>query len=703
MNKTLLKVETMECTYPDAIMDEVNQNIIFRTMQEFSSAENLVAKRIYVINDLIEVVKCDEIPQYTSIDKPCYQVKIQEAKRKGFLKLKQVENNAPIIKAKEYVENYEPLPGPSTRCDSEYEYSMITEMRTPKPLEIVNEVERRDTLPETCFTQKNEKCFPIESLDSEDDEEVRQEFFRNLTDEDFMKKVIYVNSHGFMKYFQNGLFPTSLGKSLGFSEDAIATAKAIPGKIFLQEFDIESNVNKPFQIIPAVTIPWPDEQTIEFVYRDERNTIINTRTGATYQWPTTGHNGMIEEMRNMTAVLVPKGYTKKKGVNKDAYLEWEINFPKAERYLEARMSHAQMKCLLILLTLHKTYIDPVTKQNGLLPEHLRTFMYWQCEKDFRNWPEHRLGTKLLRVIKDLQQNLFFGVLPNYFIKEQNLFENIPKKYLNYAQKVFLDILGNPVPYFIKALSYLRYASGKFYPPVNLKELYEVLRTKSSPALLNPQLAYSIVTQRKRRIYKNPESQIKHLKYLKKKEQILRERHLQKSKQNENEDNDYQMKNDINVNDPIDNELDTIKTITILEIFIKHFIEIGKKSSNLATYDQAMFYFKQAMYLNKILEETSSMILEAHDYQQIIAKEESRIRRKTIRSVSSSEEPPPTPIRKSITFNDINQQLKSGSIRLKNLENSFNNGIQNASAQKINLGKPVRKKTVVFAESDHSQM
>lgn len=89
-------------------------------------------------------------------------------------------------------------------------------------------------------------------------------------------------------------------------------------------------------------------------------------------------------------------------------LEWEINFPKAERYLEARMSHAQMKCMLLLLTLHKTFIQPVTEQNGLLPEHIRTHMFWECERDYRNWPEHRLGTKILSVIKNLQQRLFLG-------------------------------------------------------------------------------------------------------------------------------------------------------------------------------------------------------------------------------------------------------------------------------------------------------
>lgn len=51
-----------------------------------------------------------------------------------------------------------------------------------------------------------------------------------------------------MRYFQNALFPVSLGKSLGFSEETISVATAIPGKIFCEDFDMETNVNKSFEV-----------------------------------------------------------------------------------------------------------------------------------------------------------------------------------------------------------------------------------------------------------------------------------------------------------------------------------------------------------------------------------------------------------------------------------------------------------------------
>lgn len=74
-----------------------------------------------------------------------------------------------------------------------------------------------------------------------------------------------------------------------------------------------------------------------------------------------------------------------------------------------------------------------------------------------------------------------------------------------------------------------------------------------------------------------------------------------------------------------------KIKAILMIFIKNFIDIARKSSNLATAEQALFYLKQASYLTAILEDTSQSFLdELREYRQIIAWEEARIKRKSVR-------------------------------------------------------------------------
>ncbi|KAJ8968334.1 hypothetical protein NQ314_002350 [Rhamnusium bicolor] len=391
LNRMLLKDETMECTCPDIIFEKVNKNVRYRPLHgpKKHSSEPLVTKRLYVINDTIEVVNSMDIPQYTSIDKPAYQVRIEESTRKGKLK--------------------------------------------KRPTEIYNGSDEEDSVPE-------------------------------LSEEDF--------------------------------------------------FDT---------VIPSVAIDWPAEQTFEFIMREDRPTITDRRTGYRYRWPT---DEMLKDIKSMSCVLVPKGYWVKKGNYSDANIEWEIAFPKAERYIESRMSHSQTRCFLFLLTIHKAYIDPISYQHGLLTEHIRCHMYWECETNYRDWPEHRLGTKLLKVITNLNNRLSKGVLPDYFIKQKNLFESIPKKYLQFAQKVFHDVLQSPAMYFMKALRNLRYTSGKFYPPLDFKELHRILTQTQANKIVNPSLL-TAPPNLKRKRYNDAEIQLRHLQELKHKEKILRMKFAEK--------------------------------------------------------------------------------------------------------------------------------------------------------------------------------
>lgn len=86
LNKILLKDECMECVSPDVIVDKLNKNIRFKPHHGPKKlySEGLLVKRLYIINDHIDVINSmDNIPQYTSIDKPSYQVRVEESKKKG--------------------------------------------------------------------------------------------------------------------------------------------------------------------------------------------------------------------------------------------------------------------------------------------------------------------------------------------------------------------------------------------------------------------------------------------------------------------------------------------------------------------------------------------------------------------------------------------------------------------------------------------
>lgn len=158
-------------------------------------------------------------------------------------------------------------------------------------------------------------------------------------------------------------------------------------------------------------------------------------------------------------------------------MEWEIQFPLAERYLEATLTPEQIKCYLVLLTVFKEYVEPYTKGFGVLPEHIMNLIFWEAEKNYEGWPEHRLGLKLIRLIKKFSKHLSQREFYDYFIRKKNNFKYIRREYLEYANRKFHEITQSPVILIIKALRNIRYLSGTFYPPLNYKELLNILYKK----------------------------------------------------------------------------------------------------------------------------------------------------------------------------------------------------------------------------------
>lgn len=374
----------------------------------------------------------------------------------------------------------------SGNSSDSYDYTTITEMNTPQPINTseARRLRKNHSLPHNCFTVHLVKN--LEELQeplSDDEDEVDQ---RKKKDKiDLFKPVTYINSKGFMAYFANTVFPSTLGKALGFDYESVKAGKTIPGLIFCDSYDSGSVTKR--HVIPSVVIQWPAALTFEWAIRDDRPTIIDRRTTLRYKWPT---DTMINEIRRLQCVVVPKGCVPKRGENRDSSIEWEVAFPKAERFIETKMSHAQMRCFLFIIALHKTFIEPKTACHGLLIEHIRTHMYWECEANYPNWPENRLGKKLLRVLAHLYPRLGRAYMSDYFIRDKNVFANIPGKYLRPAQALIHRVMEQPVMYFLTALRNLRYMSGKFYPSLDFKKLYNILITDGMKTV-NP-LLYSLV-------------------------------------------------------------------------------------------------------------------------------------------------------------------------------------------------------------------
>ncbi|EFA09940.2 hypothetical protein TcasGA2_TC012093 [Tribolium castaneum] len=673
LNPTLLRDETIECVIPDVIFENVHKNVKFRRMHgpNKNKIEPLVPRRYFVVNDNIEVLETKNTPQYSAIDKPGYQVVVEKSEEHfGFVKLKCAPSQARTIEPEPALDKKDPKPGPSTQTDDSeiYEYSTIASVNTPKPLDITS-CERRDTLPKTCFTQKRIRKYEETSDDSDEEEEAGRK-----VDEakELYDVVSYISSNGFMKYIQNAVFPNSLGLALGFDASEIALAKAIPGKIFCNLQDVnEDFAVLPCEIVPSVAIQWPIEFTFEFHNRAERPTMWD-KFGEEYKWPKLN---MINEIRGLSCALVPRGYIPKRGENPDSEIEWEIAFPKAQRYLDTHMSHTQIRAFLFLLTIYKSFIEPVNKQyDGLLVDHFRTHMYWECESNPRDWPEHRLGTKLAIVIRNFMQKLSVGELPDFFIKKKNMFLNVPNKHLRHAQKILHDVLESPAIYFLGALRNLKYTNPKFYPHFDFKELYRLL-TADTSLMVNPRIVRppNLIPKNRQMVKVEGDANYRReIKWKIEKEKQMRKLVMQKRREQEQREENLKMERRGSV-DSIDYELqceqqfDRLKIREILMFFIRHFIEMARKSRRLASQRQALFYLKQAYYLGKILEDFG-LQADARELLEQVTKEE-----ETSKKISVSESfefPPSTPKRNSAQFSwEMTQQVKGNNINLNNLNKS----------------------------------
>lgn len=94
------------------------------------------------------------------------------------------------------------------------------------------------------------------------------------------------------------------------------------------------------------------------------------------------------------------------------------------------------------------------------------------------------------VLRHLYDRLGKGHMSDYFIRNKNVFENVPGKYLRPAQRLLHKVMESPVSYFLTTLRNLRYMSGKFYPTMDFKKLYTILVSEGVKTV-NP-LLYKMV-------------------------------------------------------------------------------------------------------------------------------------------------------------------------------------------------------------------
>lgn len=366
----------------------------------------------------------------------------------------------------------------SSETESDYGYSTITELATPKKIGLSSkDALSSGVLPDESWTAVDVKAVDIWGDD--EDEEVVDTASRKSLSRNLYERFHYLNSLKFMNNFVDN-FILHLGRGLGLSQDAISTAMTQGASIYCDS--LRGGLKIGYEISPALIAAWPNAAN-QWIIR-ERKIIQNPRTNFCYQWPT---RYMVSKAIGFGCLLVPVGFRPKRGLNPEQTLQWKITFPAAERYLESCLAHSHMRCYLFTLALHKTFLENDTSKIGIDASHIKNHLFWQCEDNYAKWPEDRLGESLRLFLGSFYIHFGQSRLPNYFMESCNEFKSIPKPVLLKLQRKLKDILEAPVMHMLHAIDKLKYNKREFYPTFNCHRLYDILTCKNPLHLSNPNL------------------------------------------------------------------------------------------------------------------------------------------------------------------------------------------------------------------------
>lgn len=230
-----------------------------------------------------------------------------------------------------------------------------------------------------------------------------------------------LESEGDCVYISSSKFCDAFRRKLNFIQSAVETAG--PSQLITSEhlhqfgsFGILESVDLVF----AFRCPhWPSD-AIEWAER-KRN------------WP---QPECVHKILQQGCALVAKG----SGVSSTSHLEWRLSFSFAETELAQNLNPVQRRCYLVVKSLVKDL-----KCNGLPSYCVKCAFFWFLEEaDPDIWKNSNLGDCILGVIKRLARFLQCYELPNYFVKQRNHLQAIPRESCEVISKELIQITKKPI-------------------------------------------------------------------------------------------------------------------------------------------------------------------------------------------------------------------------------------------------------------------
>lgn len=144
----------------------------------------------------------------------------------------------------------------------------------------------------------------------------------------------------------------------------------------------------------------------------------------------------VHKILQQGCALVAKG----SGVSSTSHLEWRLSFSFAETELAQNLNPVQRRCYLVVKSLIKGL-----KCNGLPSYCVKCAFFWFLEEaDPDIWKNLNLGACILGAIERLARFLQCYELPNYFVKQRNHLQAIPRESCEVISKELIQITRKPI-------------------------------------------------------------------------------------------------------------------------------------------------------------------------------------------------------------------------------------------------------------------
>ncbi|XP_065930144.1 protein mab-21-like [Magallana gigas] len=102
-------------------------------------------------------------------------------------------------------------------------------------------------------------------------------------------------------------------------------------------------------------------------------------------------------------------------------LDWRLSFSQAEQKLVCSMNHTQFLCYGLLKIFLKEVINLDIEETFMCSYYVKTTMFWLMQIGHITWRPNNLLNCFWKCFKYLLQCLYRGVVPNFFVPQNNMF------------------------------------------------------------------------------------------------------------------------------------------------------------------------------------------------------------------------------------------------------------------------------------------